>query len=171
MGGFESLPSAFGWSLVIVLGLCVGSFLNVVVHRLPQGESLLRPGSHCPACAPPLRARDNVPVLSWLWLRGRCAHCGARISSRYPALEVACAVLFVGVASRYGAQPMTLLGWGFGAALLAAALIDFDHQIIPDEISLGGLALALVVTPLVDWAAGGALGGTPPGRPRLAGRP
>ena len=62
MGGFESLPSAFGWSLVIVLGLCVGSFLNVVVHRLPQGESLLRPGSHCPACATPLRARDNVPV-------------------------------------------------------------------------------------------------------------
>lgn len=158
MAALESLPSGFAWSLVVVLGLCVGSFLNVVVHRLPRGESLLRPGSHCPACTTPLRARDNVPVLAWLWLRGRCAHCGARISPRYPALEIACAALFVGVALRYGAQPMTLLGWGFGAALLAAALIDFDLQIIPDEISLGGLGLALVLTPLVEIAAGGAFG-------------
>lgn len=158
MGAFESLPPAWVWSAVALLGLCVGSFLNVVVHRLPRGESLLRPGSHCPSCRTPLRARDNVPLFAWLWLRGRCAHCGARISFRYPALEVVCALLFVAVALRYGAQPMTVLGWGFAAALLAAAVIDFDHRIIPDEISLGGLAVALVATPLVDWWAGAALG-------------
>lgn len=160
-------------AFALVLGLVIGSFLNVVIYRLPRGESLVTPGSHCPACNAPVRWFDNVPVLAWLWLRGRCRGCGARISWRYPAVELATGLLFAGIAWRYGLQPITPLLCAFAAALLACAVIDFDHQIIPDEISLGGLALALVLVPLVQavgegrplggaiaWSASGAaLGG------------
>jgi len=138
-----------------VTGLVIGSFLNVVIYRLPRGASLSWPGSHCTACGSPVRWFDNVPVLAWLWLRGRCRSCDARISWRYPAVELATGLLFAGIAWRYGAQPMTPLWCAFAAALLACAVIDFDHQIIPDEISLGGLVLALVLVPLLH-AAGGA---------------
>jgi len=136
------------------LGLVVGSFLNVVIHRLPRGESLLHPGSHCPGCDAPVAWYDNVPVLAYLWLRGRCRACGQGISLRYPAIELLCGALFVGIALRYGFQPMTLVWWAFGAALVAAAAIDFDHQIIPDQISLGGLLLALVAVPGLEARAG-----------------
>lgn len=138
-----------------VTGLVIGSFLNVVIYRLPRGASLSWPGSHCTACGSPVRWFDNVPLAAWLWLRGRCRSCGARISWRYPAVELATGLLFAGIAWRYGAQPMTPLWCAFAAALLACAVIDFDHQIIPDEISLGGLVLALVLVPLLQ-AAGGA---------------
>ena len=130
-----------------LLGAVVGSFLNVVIHRLPRGESLVRPGSRCPACGHPIRPWHNVPVLGWLVLRGRCRDCGQRIPVRYPLLEVATAALFAGVALRFGAAPSTLLWMAFGAILLAAAAIDFDHRIIPDELSLGGLALGLTAMP------------------------
>jgi leader peptidase (prepilin peptidase)/N-methyltransferase len=133
--------------VAFVLGLLVGSFLNVVVHRLPRGGSVVFPASHCPACEAPIRPWDNVPVLSWLWLRGRCRDCGAPISPRYPAVELATGLCFLGVALRYGVTLETPLFMAFAAALLAAALIDFDHQIIPDEISLGGLAVGLVAMP------------------------
>ena len=155
-----------------LIGLVIGSFLNVVIHRLPRGTSLARPGSHCPACGTGVRWFDNVPVLAWLWLRGRCRACRAPISWRYPAVELATGLLFAAIAWRYGWQPMTAIWCAFGAALLAGAVIDFDHQIIPDEISLGGLALALLLVPLarvasgagwldaLTWSAGGAaLGG------------
>lgn len=138
----------------LVLGLLVGSFLNVVVHRLPRGESVVFPGSRCPACHAPIRPWHNVPVLSWLLLRGRCRACGARIALRYPAVELLCGLLFLAVLARYGLSPYTLLYWLFAAGLLAAALIDFEHQIIPDEISLGGLALGLLAFPLLGWHAG-----------------
>jgi leader peptidase (prepilin peptidase)/N-methyltransferase len=98
---------------------------------------------------------DNVPVLAWLWLRGRCRSCRAPISWRYPAVELATGLLFAAIAWRYGWQPMTAIWCAFGAALLAGAVIDFDHQIIPDEISLGGLALALLLVPLARVASGG----------------
>jgi leader peptidase (prepilin peptidase) / N-methyltransferase len=149
-----SVPDRVWVGFTLVLGLCVGSFLNVVIHRLPRDESIVHPSSHCPRCDVPLRWYDNVPLLSYLWLRGRCRGCGARISLRYPLIELVTGALFAVVALRFGATPMTLVGCAFVAALVATAAIDLDHQIIPDEISLGGLALALVAVPVVDWLAG-----------------
>jgi leader peptidase (prepilin peptidase)/N-methyltransferase len=137
------------------LGLVVGSFLNVVIHRVPRGESIVRPGSRCPRCEVPIGVRDNVPVLSYLWLRGRCRHCGSTISWRYPAFELATGALFAAIAWRHGPTLEALLWMGFAAALVAAAAIDFEHQIIPDEISLGGLAAGLVLLPGLSWLAGG----------------
>jgi leader peptidase (prepilin peptidase)/N-methyltransferase len=145
-------------------GLVVGSFLNVAIHRLPRGESVVRPRSRCPRCATPIAARDNVPVLSFLWLRARCRHCGEPISWRYPALELATGVLFAALAWRHGPTPDAAAWMLFAAALLAAAAIDFEHQIIPDEISLGGLVAGLAVVPGLAWLEGGsparALGGS-----------
>jgi leader peptidase (prepilin peptidase)/N-methyltransferase len=151
-----ALPPEFLGLLALALGLIVGSFLNVVIHRLPRGESLVRPGSRCPHCHRPVAPRDNVPVLSYLWLRGRCRHCRGRISPRYPLVELVTGALFASVALRYGATAWTPVLLGFTAALIASAAIDFDHRIIPDEISLGGLLLALLVVPGVY-----ALGGVP----------
>jgi leader peptidase (prepilin peptidase)/N-methyltransferase len=141
-------------AIALVFGLIVGSFLNVVIHRLPRGESLSWPGSHCVHCQTPIRWFDNLPVLSWLVLRGRCRSCGAAISLRYPAVELVTGALFAVLALRYGATPMLPLWFAFAAALVATAVIDFDHQIIPDEISLGGLALALLLVPALQTLAG-----------------
>jgi leader peptidase (prepilin peptidase)/N-methyltransferase len=155
-----------------LFGAVVGSFLNVVIHRLPRGESIVHPGSHCPACGHAVRPWDNVPVLAWLWLRGRCRDCGGSIPVRYPLVEALTGALFAGLALRFGPAPTTLLWMAFGAALLAAAAIDFDHRLIPDEISLGGLVVGLTLMPAarvlegapagVVWEqalAGAALGG------------
>ncbi len=150
----RAVPTSVWAAFALGFGLAVGSFLNVVIHRLPRDESIVRPGSRCPACATPLRWFDNVPLLSYLWLRGRCRACGVRISARYPAIEALTGLLFAAVVLRFGATPMALLGCAFAAALVATAVIDFDHRIIPDEISLGGLALALAVAPAVAWSAG-----------------
>jgi leader peptidase (prepilin peptidase) / N-methyltransferase len=149
-----ALPPGILLGFALALGLAVGSFLNVVIHRAPRGESLVHPGSHCPVCSAAVRWYDNVPLLAYLWLRGRCRSCGARISWRYPAIEVLTGVLFVAIALRHGATPLLLVWWALAAALVAAAVIDFDHQIIPDEISLGGLAVALVGAPLAYTASG-----------------
>ena len=158
MGPLATLPAGWLAAYAGVLGLIVGSFLNVVIHRLPRGESIVRPGSHCPGCRRPIRAWENIPVLSYLWLRGRCRGCGVRISLRYPAIELLTGGLFVAVALRYGAVPMTPVWLAFAAALVVAAAIDFDHHIIPDEISLGGLVLAVVCVPLARFLAGTAPG-------------
>jgi len=141
--------------VALAFGLVVGSFLNVVAHRLPRGESIVHPGSRCPRCREPVRWFDNVPVLSWLWLRGRCRSCRAPISLRYPAIEALTGVVFAAVALRYGASPATLVGCAFAAALIATAVVDLDHQIIPDEISVGGLGVALVVVPALAALGGG----------------
>lgn len=151
----EIAPGAW-LPLALVIGLLIGSFLNVVIHRVPAGLSIVRPGSHCPSCRTPIPPWDNVPLLSYAWLQGRCRHCGTAISLRYPAVEFLTAVVFTAIAWRFGATPATPLYWAFSAALIASALIDADHQIIPDGISLGGLAVALVVAPLVFWSSGGA---------------
>jgi leader peptidase (prepilin peptidase)/N-methyltransferase len=125
-----------------VLGLVVGSFLNVVIHRVPAGMSILRPGSACPACGHPVRAHDNVPVLSWLLLRGRCRDCGEPISPRYPAVELATAALFVVVGWQFGLDgylPAALVLVSGGVALF---LVDLDHQRLPFAIT--GTVAALV---------------------------
>jgi leader peptidase (prepilin peptidase)/N-methyltransferase len=131
-----------------VLGLVVGSFLNVVAHRVPQGLSIVRPGSRCPHCGHEIRPWENVPVLSWLALRGRCSGCAAPISVRYPLVELVTGLLFAAAAWRYGLSAFTPLAFVLVAGLLAASLIDFEHRFIPDAISLGGLAFGLVATPV-----------------------
>lgn len=146
-------------AIASALGLVVGSFLNVVIHRLPLGQSVVRPGSHCPACRRGIAPWENVPVVSWLWLRGRCRGCGRRISARYPAVELLTAALFAGIALRYGLTPVSLLWLAFAAALVAAAAIDLDHRIIPDEISVGGLVVGLVLVPGARALEGAALSG------------
>lgn len=150
-------PRAFV-AVAFVLGSLVGSFLNVVIHRLPRGESIVHPGSHCPACGNAIRPWHNVPIVGWLWLRGRCRDCGVRISVRYPLVELATAILFAIVAQRFGPTAMACLWMGFGAALLAAALVDVDHRIIPDEISLGGLVAGLTLAPALRVLEGAPAG-------------
>ena len=142
-----------------VLGLVIGSFLNVVIHRLPRGESIVRPPSHCPGCQRRLAAWENVPILSWLVLRGRCRGCRAPISPRYPAIELLTGLLFATIALRHGPVAMLPVWLALAAALVAAAAIDFDHRIIPDEISLGGLAIAVVLVPVARSLGGVPLGG------------
>ena len=129
------------------LGLVVGSFLNVVIHRWPRGESVVRPRSRCPACGHAIAAWENVPVLSYLWLRGRCRSCAAPIPLRYPLVELLTGGVFALLISVQGISFMTPLWLAFAAALIAVAVIDFDHRVIPDRISLGGLAVGLVAVP------------------------
>ena len=149
------VPREVAVGVALCFGLLVGSFLNVVIHRLPRGESIVHPPSHCPGCDTPVRWYDNIPVLAYVWLGGRCRDCRAPISLRYPAIELLTGLVFAGVALRFGFAPMTVLGCVFAAALVATAFIDFDHQIIPDEISLGGLGLALLAVPGLAWATDG----------------
>jgi leader peptidase (prepilin peptidase)/N-methyltransferase len=133
--------------IAFALGLVVGSFLNVVIHRLPRGESIVRPGSRCPVCGHRIAAWENVPVLSYLWLRGRCRGCGAGISPRYPLVELLTGGVFALLIAVQGVSWMTPLWLVFAAALIAVAAIDFDHRVIPDEISLGGLSVGLIAVP------------------------
>jgi len=129
-----------------ILGLLVGSFLNVVIWRLPRGESLWKPGSHCPSCGKPIRPWDNIPVLSWLLLRGRCRNCGVAISPRYPLVEAITAAVFVGTALTRGVDDDLALWLPFAAVLIAVAGIDLDHRIIPNKIVLPAAIWGLVGT-------------------------
>jgi leader peptidase (prepilin peptidase)/N-methyltransferase len=117
-----------------LFGLAVGSFLNVVIWRVPRKESVVRPPSHCPTCDEPIRAWDNIPVVSWVALRGRCRQCGGHIPARYPMVELVTAALFAGAALRFRTNwvlPAYLL---FFAALLAISVIDLEHYIVPNRI-------------------------------------
>lgn len=144
-----------------LLGLAIGSFLNVVIYRVPRGESLVRPGSHCPSCGHAVRARHNIPVLGWVVLRGRCADCAEPIGVRYPLVEAATAVLFVAVAARVidlhlsAALPAYLY---FAAAGIALALIDLDCQRLPNAIVYPsyvvlGVLLTVGAVTTSDWGA------------------
>jgi len=149
----EWMPGAV-LPVALAFGLVIGSFLNVVIHRLPLGISVAYPPSHCPGCETPIKPWDNIPVLAYLWLRGRCRNCQSRISLRYPGVELATGLIFVALAWHFGPTLLTVVYCLFAAALITAGMIDYDHQIIPDSISLGGMAVALIVVPLVDYAAG-----------------
>jgi leader peptidase (prepilin peptidase)/N-methyltransferase len=127
------------------LGLLIGSFLNVVVHRVPRGESVVRPPSACPGCGQQIRARDNVPVLSWLLLRGRCRDCGAAISRRYPAVELLTGALFVVMALRFGLDPVLPAYLYLAAVGLALAMIDLDCKRLPDALTLPSYPVALAL--------------------------
>lgn len=153
-----------GAAVAGLLGAVVGSFLNVVIYRLPRGQSLVRPPSSCPICGSRVRPWHNVPVLGYLWLRGRCRDCSAVISPRYPAVEALTGALTAGLWLRFGPTPEFAAGFALIAGLVAITFIDLDHRIIPDSLSLGGVALGFAssfVTPL-GWKAslaGVALGG------------
>ena len=134
--------------LIGLLGLLIGSFLNVVIYRLPRGESLNRPASRCPSCGAPVKPYDNIPVLSWLILRGRCRSCGARISVRYPLVEALTAAAFVGAALARGVDDDLALWLPFVAMLIAVAGIDLDHRIIPNKILLPAAIWGIVATVL-----------------------
>lgn len=152
----SALPGGYWIGAAACLGALVGSFLNVVIYRVPRGESLIHPGSRCPACDTPIRPWNNVPVLAWLWIRGRCRDCQARISARYPLIEAATALLFAAAVWRFGVTPSAAIAMLFVAGLVAAAGIDFDHRFIPDSISLGGLALGLSAVPALRVLEGAA---------------
>jgi leader peptidase (prepilin peptidase)/N-methyltransferase len=130
-------------------GLAIGSFLNVVAHRLPRLESLVRPRSRCPECKTQIRARDNIPVLGWLLLRGRCRDCGTRISVRYPLVEAATALLCALVVLVKGIEPEALLGIVFVLLLVPITLIDLDHRIIPNKLTLLGAVVGLLLVALL----------------------
>ena len=133
-----------------VFGAVIGSFLNVVAHRVPLGESLVSPGSRCPKCGAPVKPYDNVPVISWLVLRGRCRNCGTPISPRYPLVELATALAFAAVVAVRGFDDDLVLELPFVAALIALAAIDFDHKILPNKIVYPLAAYGVVATLLVD---------------------
>src|SRR5262245_26932060 len=137
-------PSVWLWSgVALALGLILGSFANVCIHRLPLGESVVWPRSRCPRCDAPIASWDNVPVLSYLVLLGRCRRCRAPISWRYPAVEAANGLLYLGLVLRYGPSPRTLLAMLFGTAMLVLAVIDFEHHLLPDVLTLPGVAAGL----------------------------
>lgn len=140
-----------------VLGLVVGSFANVCIHRLPLGRSIVSPPSRCPACASLIAPRDNVPVLGWLLLRGRCRSCGAAISVRYPAVELLNGLLYLGLALLYGPSGATVLKMALATSLVVLALIDLEHQILPDAIVLPGLVLGLLAGALAGEGPAGYL--------------
>jgi leader peptidase (prepilin peptidase) / N-methyltransferase len=138
------LSSTMAAPFSFCFGLIVGSFTNVVVFRLPQGKSVVRPRSACPACGAPIRVQDNIPILGYLLLMGRCRKCRVAISPRYPVIEFLGGILFLAAQLKYGLSLELLLrDWPFIAILLAVTFIDLEHRIIPDVLSLGGLVLGL----------------------------
>lgn len=163
----ELLRSPLFETLAFLLGLIVGSFANVCIYRLPAGESVVSPPSRCPHCGEGIGALDNVPVLSFFWLSGRCRHCRTLIPLRYPVVELTNGLLWLGLAWFGGARPQTLVAMLLATALLVLSLIDLDHHLLPNAITLPGIVLGLLasflrgspVTPFeaVAAAAGGYL--------------
>ena len=144
------MASAFEIIAAGVVGALIGSFLNVVIWRLPRDESIVSPGSRCPSCERPISSYDNVPVVSWLLLRGRCRHCGAQISPRYPLVELLTAAAFALVVAVLGFDEQLVLELPFVACLIALAGIDYDHQLLPNKIVYPMAVYGLVATLLVD---------------------
>lgn len=150
---------------VFVAGLCVGSFLNVCIWRIPEGRSIVSPPSSCPCCGYRLRFYDNIPILSYLWLRGRCRQCQSPISLRYPVVELMTGLVAVALLFRFGLTLYSLIYFIFLAVLLVITFIDIDHQIIPNSLSLPGiplffcLSLALPSLSAVDSLIGIGVGG------------
>lgn len=131
---------------VIVTGLIVGSFLNVCIYRMPDSKSVVTPRSHCPNCKHLISWYDNIPVLSFLLLKGRCRFCNNKISIRYMIVEVLTSAIFVLIAAQFGITITALIFSILCALMIIATFIDFEHQIIPDEINYGGIGLGLILS-------------------------
>src|SRR5437016_1347736 len=147
-------PLPVACALMAVLGAIIGSFLNVVIHRLPREQSIVFPESTCPSCRAPIRAYDNIPILSFLILRGRCRKCGARISPRYPAVEALVALLFAAVTWHDGLSFALAFDLAFIAAMVALIFIDAEHMILPNAITYPGILFALITRVVVPYLAG-----------------
>jgi leader peptidase (prepilin peptidase) / N-methyltransferase len=141
--------------IAVCFGLVFGSFLTVVVHRIPLKESIVTGRSKCPSCGRVIAARDNIPVVSWLLLRGRCRNCGHRISPRYPLIELATAGLFVGAALAFDRTLVQAMMAAFLAVMLALAIIDVEHRLIPNRITYPAVVGFAVVIGIGDLAGGG----------------
>lgn len=145
------IPGWFAAVCAFVFGSLVGSFLNVVIARVPRGESVVRPRSRCPKCERPIRWYENVPILSWLLLRGRCRGCKEAISLRYPMVELAGGLLALACLRQFGLEPWAACAFAFLAALLALTYIDLDHWLLPRVITIPFIAIGLAVS----WIPGG----------------
>ena len=139
------LPDALAYTAVFVFGAIVGSFLNVVIHRVPNEESIVFPNSACPKCGHPIKPYDNIPIVSWLILRGKCRGCGGTISARYPGVELSTALIFTTVYWQTGLSPLLPVYLIFAAAMIALMFIDAEHMILPNVITYPLLAFVLIV--------------------------
>ncbi len=166
MSGVQSLilPQVPTWIPASVFGACIGSFLNVVICRVPRGEDIVFTRSKCRSCGHAVRGFDNIPVLSWLLLQGRCRDCRTPIPVIYPAVELLTSVLFGVIVAWFGFSMATVFRLAFASAMVAVVFIDYEHQIIPDVITLPGTLLGLVAALLgppgwMDAVAGALVGG------------
>jgi leader peptidase (prepilin peptidase)/N-methyltransferase len=150
-----SVPEPLASAFVVAFGLVLGSFLNVCIHRMPRGESVVRPRSRCPACGTMIRWHDNVPLVSWLALRGRCGSCGTPISVRYPLVEALTALLLVGLWRMLGPHASFLVASFFALAMLVLFFTDWDHQLLPDAVTLTGLGVGLGISWVNPFLDGG----------------
>ncbi|ABA22595.1 type 4 prepilin peptidase 1, Aspartic peptidase, MEROPS family A24A [Trichormus variabilis ATCC 29413] len=155
----ETLIVTLASVFVFALGASIGSFINVVVYRLPAGLSILWPPSRCPHCLNQLKAYDNVPVLGWIWLKGRCRYCKSQISLRYPVVEAVTGIIFLCVFLIFHVSILTLGYWTFCSWLLALSLIDLDTMTLPNPLTKSGLVLGLVFQMVVGYASDPSLPG------------
>jgi leader peptidase (prepilin peptidase)/N-methyltransferase len=142
------------FGFVFTFGLCVGSFLNVCIYRIPASKSIVHPRSMCPQCGHPIRAYDNIPLLSYLWLKAKCRDCGAPVSLRYPVVEFLGGLFAVASFLKFGLSTGALIVYAFITVLLVITFIDIDHQIIPDVITLPGIPLGFAASfamPSTTW--------------------
>jgi len=152
------MTTATGAVLAGILGAIVGSFLNVVAYRLPRGESLAHPPSRCPSCGKPVKPYDNIPVLSWLLLRGRCRHCKQPISARYPIVEAGTGLLCALVVLVKGADEDAIIGIVLVLLLVPVTLIDLDHHLIPNKITYPGAVLGIALVAAIVQRRGMGMG-------------
>jgi leader peptidase (prepilin peptidase)/N-methyltransferase len=149
----ETVVMAIGFATAFTFGACIGSFLNVVIYRIPAGLSLVHPPSRCPQCMHPLGVTENVPVFGWLWLRGCCRWCKIRISSRYPIVEAVTGLIFMAVFGRFGYSLETVGYCLFLSWLLSLSMIDLDTMTLPSSLTKSGLVLGLVFQAVIGWQA------------------
>jgi leader peptidase (prepilin peptidase)/N-methyltransferase len=150
----NGIPPALGYVVAGIFGAIIGSFLNVVVHRVPLDESIVFPNSRCPSCGAAIAFYDNIPVLSYIVLGAKCRHCKEHISFRYPAVELLTAALFVGVALHDGLSVALPFDLVFTAALLALVFIDAEHMILPNVITYPGIAFAVIARVVIPYLSG-----------------
>jgi leader peptidase (prepilin peptidase)/N-methyltransferase len=131
--------------IVFIFGAVIGSFLNVCIYRIPRSKSIAKPNSFCPSCEKPIKYYDNIPIVSYILLGGKCRHCNTKISMRYPFIELMTAVVFLMISRRWGLSYESFIQMFFVSLLIVISVIDYDFQIIPDILSIGGLVLGLLI--------------------------